>query len=428
MKILVISNLYPPHYVGGYELHCRTIVEALKARGHSVNVLTSDHRIDGCEAIEREPGVYRSLKIHGLFGHPFLGILQLQRLEHHNNQTLTSVLQKMNPDLVYVWNFGGLSKSMLFTLQKVGIPTAFAVCDHWIARSEYADVWLRWWNFDRATLKNRALRQMWTWAGRRRAFQHVAPTNPIRHFKFQRLHFCSRALQESTAAAGFKVGHGAVIYCPLDLERFNSPPKTAAQPLQRLIYVGRLNEDKGIMTALRAMALVRDKFAGQLSVYGRGERDYEKKLISFVREQRLPVTFNALLNPEQMPMVYRSHDALLFTSEWPEPFALTPLEAMASGLAVIGTTTGGSAELFRHGKNALTYTAGNSEELARRILELNRNPILRMQVAQAGHEEVRRRFGEPIIVDQVEAYLEETLHVWEPSPLPSYDYEEALYN
>ena len=62
--------------------------------------------------------------------------------------------------------------------------------------------------------------------------------------------------------------------------------------------------------------------------------------------------------------VYRQHDALLFTSEWEEPFALTPLEAMACGLPVIGTTTGGSKELFRCGSNALTYTAGNHHELA----------------------------------------------------------------
>ena len=45
MKILVLTNLYPPHYVGGYELHCQTVVEALRARGHVVQVLTSDHGV-----------------------------------------------------------------------------------------------------------------------------------------------------------------------------------------------------------------------------------------------------------------------------------------------------------------------------------------------------------------------------------------------
>src|SRR5437870_5404347 len=46
MKILVISNLYPPHYVGGYELHCEQITEGLRARGHEIQVLTSDYVAD----------------------------------------------------------------------------------------------------------------------------------------------------------------------------------------------------------------------------------------------------------------------------------------------------------------------------------------------------------------------------------------------
>ena len=44
MKILVVSNLYPPQHVGGYELGCRDVVEKLRARGHVVRVLTSNFR------------------------------------------------------------------------------------------------------------------------------------------------------------------------------------------------------------------------------------------------------------------------------------------------------------------------------------------------------------------------------------------------
>ena len=32
MRILVLSNLYPPHYIGGYELVCATVTSALRAR------------------------------------------------------------------------------------------------------------------------------------------------------------------------------------------------------------------------------------------------------------------------------------------------------------------------------------------------------------------------------------------------------------
>ena len=119
-----------------------------------------------------------------------------------------------------------------------------------------------------------------------------------------------------------------------------------------------------------------------------------------------------------MPGIYRRHDALLFTSEWEEPFALTPLEAMATGMPVIGTTTGGSREIFRHRDNALTYTAGNSEELGERILELTNSPSLRARIAATGQSEVRNTYALPIIVDQIERYLAETLSTWQPPRLP----------
>jgi glycogen(starch) synthase len=48
MKILVLTNLYPPHYVGGYELRCAAITEALRQHGHEVNVLTSNHGVQDC--------------------------------------------------------------------------------------------------------------------------------------------------------------------------------------------------------------------------------------------------------------------------------------------------------------------------------------------------------------------------------------------
>lgn len=414
MKILVLSNLYPPHYVGGYELHCQSIVEALRARGHTVHVLTSDHGLEQDETTVTERGTRRSLKIHGMFGHPWLGIHQLFALERHNNQTLLATIKTVQPDLIYVWSLSGLSKSLLFSLQDSGIPTSFVVCDHWIARSQAADVWTRWWNRKDATIRHRLLRTMWTLTGARRRCQKHAPTNPVHQLRFQRLYFCSKALRDFTAAAGFPVEHGAVIYCPIKTNLFTGDARPASHPLQRLLYVGRLTEDKGVMTAIQAMALVRDKFAGKLSVYGRGDAPYERELHAFVEDHKLAVDFASVNSPEAMPPVYLAHDALLFTSEWPEPFALTPLEAMASGLPVIGTMTGGSAELFRHGENALTYSAGNPEELAQRILELDKNSALRAKIALAGQKEVRARFDEPVIVDQVEAYLKETVASWKP--------------
>ena len=65
MRILAISDHFPPHNVGGYELACADAMAFLKSRGHQVHVLTSDFRIPGvaCSETVSYP-VDRSLQYH----------------------------------------------------------------------------------------------------------------------------------------------------------------------------------------------------------------------------------------------------------------------------------------------------------------------------------------------------------------------------
>ena len=74
--------------------------------------------------------------------------------------------------------------------------------------------------------------------------------------------------------------------------------------------------------------------------------------------------------------------------------------------------TGGSAELFRHGQNALTYNAGNPKELSERIVELAICGDLRHKLAKTGQADVIKLCSEPVIVDQIEDYLRKTLTQW----------------
>lgn len=402
MRILTLTNLYPPFYVGGYELRCAAITEALRQRGHTVQVLTSDHGLDTRPMPSDQPHVRRGLRIHGYYGHPWLGLSQLQHLEKHNNQTLRDAITSFQPDVVHVWCMNGLSKSLCLTLQRLGMSTVYDVSDHWILRSLKADVWLDWWNRQGGSLASRTQRGLWSLLGRREKFQASAPTNPVADVRFQRLYFTSARLRELTAEQGYDVAHGGVIHCPVDTARFTGTP--AAREPRRWLWVGRLAEDKGILTALRSLAMIKAQFQGHLHIYGKGDATYVEQLKRFATDHALPVSWHSA-TPEQMPEVYRSHDALLFTSEWEEPFALTPLEAMSSGLPVIGTMTGGSRELFRHGENALTYNAGDAGQLAERILQLQQDHAMRRHITEAGHHEVRARFAMEPIVDQVEEFL-----------------------
>src|SRR5262249_15255212 len=67
MRILVLSNLYPPDFFGGYELGCRQAADALADAGHEVLVLTAAPRVP----VPSEPRVRRALQLTDVYS-PYL--------------------------------------------------------------------------------------------------------------------------------------------------------------------------------------------------------------------------------------------------------------------------------------------------------------------------------------------------------------------
>jgi len=408
MKILVVSNLYPPHSIGGYEERCRYITDRLRDRSHEIRVLTSHHGLDA-PAID-EAGIHRRLRIHGFFGHPWLGISALRKLEAHNHAELRAAIDDFDPDVVHVWNLGGLSKSLILTLADINRPTVYDVSDHWIAQSLRADVWLRWWNDQSKSAPARLLANMLKATGARERLAQTTPFAQWEEIAFPRIYFCSDRLKQITAEAGWPVQHAAVIHCGVDTATF--APRAPSDRFTKLLWVGRLHDDKDPLTAIRALGLLTATGHADftLDLYGRGEDDYVETLRAAIHEFGLEerVAFKST-DAAGMRQVYAEHDALLFTSAWEEPFALTPLEAMSAHLPVLSTLMGGSRELVRDGENAIAFNARDSASLADGIRRLADDADLRRQVAKTAGEEVAKHYDLAVIVDQVEVYLEDTL-------------------
>ncbi len=433
MRILVLSNLYPPHHAGTHDLRCQTVTEALRTRGHEIRVLTSNH---GVNTEQRDQEIERRLRLNDVFGHPSASTFaELRALELHNHQALGETLAEYQPDLVHVWSLHGLPKSFIFALRNSRLPTVYDIADLWLANELRADPWLSWWNRPSLPFPSGLRRTLLELTGGRNRFDKTAPTrmakgferlpelyravaaNSISVFRLDRLYFCSRALKLTTQEAGFRVDHGDVIYPGIPTELYLGEVKPAVAPLKKFLIVARLAPESGIMTGLLALQKAREnRLPATLSIYGRGESDFISQLRSYVVQRQLPVEFLTVSNVNKdLAAVYRQHDAFLYTSEWAEPFAPTVLEAMACGLPVIGATIGGAAELFRHGENALTFTAGEPDELAARMQELQTQPALRCQIAENGQSEVMSRYHQSATIDQIETYLETSRQLWQES-------------
>src|SRR5580765_5498416 len=176
VKILVLTNLYPPHHAGTYNMRCQVLVEALTTRGHQVHVLTSTHGI-GSE--QRGGEIERRLRINGAFGDPLVtSYKELKSLETTNHRVLRETCESFPPDLIYVYSLEGLSKSLIFALQNSRLPTVYSVDDYWLARDVAKDSWLRWWNNPKNS--GGLARMILELFGQRSRIDAVAPTRASR--------------------------------------------------------------------------------------------------------------------------------------------------------------------------------------------------------------------------------------------------------
>src|SRR5262249_10286774 len=135
MRILVISNFYPPHHIGGYELGCADVVRGLERRGHEVCVLTSRR---GADAVVQSDGVYRLLRADCVPPEQAASqsVARILLKDLANRRAMKRVCSKFKPDLVYVWNAAGISTSVIVAAQSMMRPVCYFVSDCWLSRWE----------------------------------------------------------------------------------------------------------------------------------------------------------------------------------------------------------------------------------------------------------------------------------------------------
>ncbi|HDR06590.1 MAG TPA: glycosyltransferase family 1 protein, partial [Candidatus Coatesbacteria bacterium] len=159
-----------------------------------------------------------------------------------------------------------------------------------------------------------------------------------------------------------------------------------------VLALGRLTWEKGqqdLVHAVRALRLKGERVSAALVGSGSGEKELRRLigLYGLGDSVRLvgPVPY------ERVPALLHSADCLVQPSlpipRWQEQFGMAALEAMACGVPVITTPTGGIPEVVADA--GLYFTAGNYVELAERVHRLAAEPGLRRDLAERGRERAR---------------------------------------
>ena len=406
MRILFLSNLYPPHDLGGMEQLCQEAVDRLRARGHACHVLTSRYGVRGQPPPEE--GVTRSLYLEAdvHYYRPLDFFFKRPWQERANRRALRRALDQFQSDLVFVWGMWNLSTRVAYWAEQ-WLPgrVAYAVASYWPMEPDMHEAYWR-----------RPARRRWVEAlkspARRTILPSLARDRQAHSLSLEHVACVSDFVRHKLTAAS-ALPHGArVIYNGIDPGPFLRAA-AAHEPRRdglRLVYVGGLVNHKGVHTGVEALGRLKQRGEADgvhLTLVGGGHPDYEARLRRQVGELDLgeQVAFCGRVPRAEIAEILAAHDVFLFTSVYEEPIARTVMEAMAAGLAVVGTAVGGQREMLEDGVNALVFAPEDAPGLAECILQLQRDPALRARLAAAGRQMVLERFTLERMVDEMEAWL-----------------------
>ena len=173
----------------------------------------------------------------------------------------------------------------------------------------------------------------------------------------------------------------SVIHNGVDLELFH--PRTHAPPADgaafRCLAVARLVERKGLEELLVAFSLLVRKDA-RLEIVGSGPHETRLRKLSADLSLGDRVRFTGALGRPAVAARYREADLFTLTPRQ-EAFGNVFAEALASGLPIVATRTGGTPEFVTHGENGLLVPPIDPRATAAAIDDLARDPDLRASIS-----------------------------------------------
>lgn len=396
MKIAMVTTFYPPYHFGGDAIFIRRLTHALARRGHQVTVIHDAdawRMLSGREDPEtpREPEGVRRVQLESptpLRGRLSCLLTQQTGRPVVHGERIRRELEDPELDVIFFHN-----------ISLVGGPGVLAYGDtvklymaheHWLVCPTHV-----LWRHDRelcdgpeclrCVLHHRRPPQLWRSTGwLEREARHVDV-----------FYSPSRFSADMHQSFGFPRKLEVIPYFLPDLDSDTEIPEAltdAPSENPYFLFVGRLEKIKGLQEVL-------PKFAGsegpELWVVGTG--DYEPTLRAQA-EGHPRIRFLGLRSPEQLRSLYQDALAVVVPSICYETFGIILLEAFREETPVIARRLGPFTEIVQTSGGGLLFE--NGQELDEALARLGGDPTLREKLGRSGHEALRERWTESVVLEQ----------------------------
>jgi len=352
MRILMVSNLWPPEVVGGAEQYASALAGRLRASGHEVQVLTLG--VEGPDVVATvKPWPY---PIQETPTQPARRRLLFHAVDVYNpraRRTFDAVLDDFRPDVVHTHAVQGLSSVALTRPGQRGVAHVHTLHDYWLLCQRNSMV-----HRDGRSCEPRCRSCVGISWIRNEAIRRSPPGVVLA---------VSKAIAAEHEQLAWAAPRLRVLYNPVEIiPTRRIVPRGDGTPLT-FGYLGRLGVDKGVATMLDAFSRSGLTDA-RLVVAGRGP------LEPAVRGAGPAVVAAGWVDPARKETLLDDVDCLVVPSQWKDPAPVVVNEARGRGIPVIGAEIGGIPELIAPECRPLLFPPTDAAALADRMVEFARTP------------------------------------------------------
>jgi len=360
MEIAIVSDLYPPEVIGGAEKHAADDAEKLADKGHTVTVVTTGaeapfQRVDETETngvtVRRfrpvnayAPIQYQDVSLpRKLIGHGF------NLWNPHADWMVEKQLNDIDPDIVHVHNYRGLSGAVFSAVGRVDAPAVLTLHD-------YAALHLRSGLFkDGEIIEPGSLMKLY-----QRYIDPIISDNvdmilSPSQFVIDRHHDEGVFTDVPTQRLQLGIDESELQFEDVD---------TGNTSETRLLYAGQLNESKGIDVLIDAVKSI-DSSDISLHVLGKGP---EREALEARADDDDRIEFHGFVSESELVRQYSLADFTVVPSRWYDNSPMVIYESYARGTPVIGADIGGIPELIESGETGYCFEPDQPEALAERIV------------------------------------------------------------
>lgn len=341
MKILIVSNLFPPHFIGGYEIAAQDTLNILIENNHDCLVLTSEY-IKRDVKFDSEKNILRLLKLHTAWGKRNNSV-SVTEISKYNSSILENILDYFKPDVVYFWNVYGLGVKIIKLVQNKKLPYTIHLMDLSIL-------------FYQVTLRSIISKIL------KPSSREICNLNRIIVDSISVTKYIQKKLEKCC------INNSDLIYPFLSNHKNSIKKEYQIKPntVIKSVYMGQIEKHKGIQTVCEAISKYNATcgcYKIIVDIYGLSLSNLDEHLMKnygdFINIYK-GISRNLIL--KRLP----GYDLGFFPSIWEEPFGIAQIELMQAGLPIFSTGAGGSSEALEN-YNHIRFNKGNSDDLKNKL-------------------------------------------------------------